>query len=226
MRLIFVFIFGVFLQHLLHSQGVAPLSEAYFDGQLIVKIKPELREKCNKSSIAISSISKLFQEGKLQKTDKLFPRHKAPKAKSSNNKIVDISTIYKFEFGPSIDAKKLLHQLRNDPNVEYAELHHKNYLAYSPSDSLNGEQWYLDAIHAYEAWDVQKGDTSVIIAFTDTGSDMDHEDLVDDFAYNYNDPVNGIDDDNEDINGEYSVVSNCRRKDRNAMMMRTMNMEG
>lgn len=179
------------------AQQELPKEPAHFKGELIVKIKSRFGEKCDKSSIQIPSIKELIKAEHIKKTTKIFPTHKTLKQKSANSNKVDLSTVYRFEFDKNLNEKKILKQFQMDPSIEYAEFNFINELTYTPDDSLNSEQWYLSAIKAYEAWDVQQGDTNVVIAITDTGSDMDHEDLIDDYAYNYNDPINGIDDDND-----------------------------
>ncbi|GAI36367.1 unnamed protein product, partial [marine sediment metagenome] len=75
--------------------------------------------------------------------------------------------------------------------------HYLPELLYTPDDPLNIYQYYLDTIKAYDAWEICKGDSNIVIGITDTGVDIDHEDLQGNIYYNYNDPINGIDDDND-----------------------------
>jgi subtilisin family serine protease len=102
---------------------------------------------------------------------------------------------------------------RESQDVEYAE---PNYIyaipeAASPPravpndprfDDLWGLQNSNDAdIDADEAWDIQKGSKSIIVAIIDTGVDYDHEDLSDNMWRNPGETGdgkenNGIDDDN------------------------------
>jgi len=170
---------------------------SFFKGEIIVKIKSKYADKCNKSAIAIPSLYQFTKENKIYQTEKIFPNHKRVKEKTLQNNWVDLSTIYKFYFDENLDPYKIIQQLQKEESIEYAELSYEDQLTYSPSDTANYRQWYLNAIKAYEAWDIEQGDTSVVIAIVDTGSDMDHDDLIDDYAYNYNDPINGIDDDND-----------------------------
>ena len=46
-----------------------------------------------------------------------------------------------------------------------------------PNDTLQGSQWALDRIQAKDAWNIETGNPSVIIAVIDSGIDWTHEDL-------------------------------------------------
>ena len=46
-----------------------------------------------------------------------------------------------------------------------------------PDDSFVDEQWYLEQMDVFDAWDVTTGDASVVVAVLDTGVDIDHPDL-------------------------------------------------
>jgi hypothetical protein len=53
----------------------------------------------------------------------------------------------------------------------------------------------MDLMEAGNAWDITKGDTTIVIGITDTGWDPTHPDLIGNVKINYNDPINGVDDD-------------------------------
>ncbi|MCS7206817.1 MAG: S8 family serine peptidase, partial [Dehalococcoidia bacterium] len=87
----------------------------------------------------------------------------------------------------------------------------------TPNDSLFGQQWALhntgqtggtpDAdIDAPEAWDIQRGSTSTVIAVVDTGIDFNHNDLAANMWRNPHEiPGNNLDDDGngyrDDVHG-------------------------
>jgi len=62
-------------------------------------------------------------------------------------------------------------------NVEYAE---PNYIAselVTPNDAYYSKQWNLPNVHMPSAWNVEKGDNTIIVAVVDTGVDYYHPDL-------------------------------------------------
>lgn len=76
---------------------------------------------------------------------------------------------------------EIAHRLESSPEVMYAEPDAWVKPAYTPSDPLveRTKQWFhydTYGIHAYEAWDLERGDASVVIALLDTGI-LTHEDI-------------------------------------------------
>lgn len=65
--------------------------------------------------------------------------------------------------------------------------------------STLSDQWGLFKVGAPAAWDTQRGSSSVVIAILDTGVDLDHDDLFGNIWTNPNDPVDGVDNDNNGI---------------------------
>lgn len=80
-----------------------------------------------------------------------------------------------------------------------------------PNDTNFGYQWYLEQasgadMDAPQAWGAETGRSGVVVAVVDTGSDMDHPDLVKNFWVNPGEiPGNHIDDDDngyvDDVHG-------------------------
>ena len=83
--------------------------------------------------------------------------------------------------------------------------------ATNPNDTYLADQWYVHDpaggdVHLPEAWDLEKGGSSVTIGIMDTGVDTGHPDLASKIWVNPGEiPGNGLDDDHDgyvdDVNG-------------------------
>ena len=76
-----------------------------------------------------------------------------------------------------VSVEKAVEFFSNLSNVEYAE---PNYIAselITPNDSYYSNQWNLPNIHMPSAWNVEKGNTAIIVAVVDSGVDYNHPDL-------------------------------------------------
>lgn len=112
---------------------------------------------------------------------------------------------------PSVtDMENLLIRLKQDPNVEIAEpiyleqikaaprdpfgslQEHLRKINAAPNDSFYSLQQSLVQIKASQAWDIQHGDSTVIIAIIDCGVDWHHPDLA---ANIWNNPSPGPEND-------------------------------
>ncbi len=129
----------------------------------------------------------------------IFPNHKTP-AETTNEygqKLIDLSLWMQLEYQNKLPEDFVISKLKATSLFEYVEQRPLNTLFYVPNDSLLGHQWYLNNIKAFSAWDLEQGDTNVVVGVTDTGIDRVGEDLKDGIKYNYQDPVDGIDNDND-----------------------------
>ncbi|MFK7953199.1 MAG: S8 family serine peptidase [Ekhidna sp.] len=93
------------------------------------------------------------------------------------------------------DPIDFCNELLLQKNVIYAEPIIQDKPLYSPSDPNIGSQTYLSKIKAFEAWDITRGDDDITIGIIDTGISLDHEDLIDNIWINHDDPIDGIDND-------------------------------
>lgn len=46
-----------------------------------------------------------------------------------------------------------------------------------PNDTRRSEQWYLDSINAFTAWNITMGSSNVIVAILDSGTEWTHQDI-------------------------------------------------
>jgi subtilisin family serine protease len=146
-------------------------------GMVVVKLKSTAVARSLSKVSTITGLSSL--DARLQRlgalsVQKMF-RHKPIPAHSA---IPDISCFLKIRIPEQLNPVMVAQELENDSHVEYAEPIYVRRLLATPNDPMYSQQWHLPQIKAPQAWDVQKGDSTVIIAILDTGVDYDHVDLT------------------------------------------------
>jgi subtilisin family serine protease len=121
---------------------------------------------------------------------------------------IDSLGVVKLKTGPGMPPDAAARFYQGLPIVEYAEPNYRVQAAAAPDDPLYAlrQQGYYSVIEAPQAWDLQAGSPSIVVAVLDTGVDVDHPDLKDQIWRNPNEvPDNGIDDDHngcvDDVNG-------------------------
>jgi subtilisin family serine protease len=104
--------------------------------------------------------------------------------------------LYLLELDQKQDIGEAKEILSRTDGVIYAEPNYIRQLYYEPNDTFYPYQWALHLINADEAWDISRGNSTVLIAIIDTGVDYLHPDLAPNIWHNPGEtPDNGIDDD-------------------------------
>jgi subtilisin family serine protease len=93
---------------------------------------------------------------------------------------------------------------------QYVEPNWRVYPNLTPNDPSFGSQWHLTKIRGPQAWDIIIGNPAQIIAYTDTGIDVNHPDLAPNRVPGYN-AVDQVTEQNggqvNDINGHGTHVA-------------------
>jgi hypothetical protein len=173
-------------------------NDVFAQYSVILKINPIFKSFCTSTEIKIASYEQYFSSKNVT-LKQLFPSAYLPTDKKAlfASEVVDISTIYEFEIYDSMEAQKAVKQLASLPQTSYCHIKHFPKLLYTPNDPDIGYQYYLTNIKAYEAWNIYKGDSTIVIGIVDVGTELTHDDLWQNIAYNYADPMDGIDNDGD-----------------------------
>lgn len=135
------------------------------------------------------------------------PKQKFPKSITSNNNenCVDISQIYECYYTGDVPFEKVLATLNRMKSIEYAEPSYIGELLYIPNDTEynNGNLWHLNVCKVLDAWDIEQGDSSVVVGIIDGGNDIIQTDLINKIAYNLKDPIDGYDNDGDGFIDNY-----------------------
>ncbi|MCK4501259.1 hypothetical protein KAU11_12235 [Candidatus Babeliales bacterium] len=221
-RLFKLIILTVILTSLLAPMVSAKDKEGFAPDEVIIKFKPDKITakpiiKQNLVVTGIKSIDNLNKKHKAILIKKVFKKAKKPKipyliTKTGKKRFIpDLSSIYKITLPKDADILSIIEEYKKDPNIEYAE---PNYIyqtcetipnEYADRTALANAQWALDKIDAPDAWDIETGNTSVIIAIIDTGVDLDHPDLADNIWINEAE-LNGAAGEDDDGNGHIDDI--------------------
>ncbi|MFC1717863.1 Ig-like domain-containing protein, partial [Candidatus Poribacteria bacterium] len=158
---------------------------------------------------------------KEDKRSKVIIGYHTPPGKQQEDKIrVKGGAVkYRYKLISAIAAEAseaAIRELKKDKNVKYVEPDYEIQIAGTiPNDPGFDDLWGLHNtgqiigtpdvdIDAPEAWDIETGDSNLVIAVIDTGVDYNHEDLSANMWTNPGEiPDNGIDDDNNGYVDDY-----------------------
>ncbi|MFW5761220.1 MAG: S8 family serine peptidase [Cyclobacteriaceae bacterium] len=115
-----------------------------------------------------------------------------------------INRIYEMQLPAGINIEQAINLALNTGYFEEVEPAYIYQSSDMPNDEKLRDQYYLQNIKALQAWDINTGSDQILIAIVDSGVDLDHPDLKDRIFYNENDPVDGIDNDNDGYVDNYA----------------------
>lgn len=131
-------------------------------------------------------------------TFRKFPNAEAPRTTHNalGQKFANLTLIYETEIGGG-NLERAINTLLATGLLQYAEPHIIPHTQLTPNDPQVGSQYHINRIKAPQGWDISIGDTNTVVGITDTGNDTNHPDLNPNVKRNINDPINGLDDDND-----------------------------
>jgi serine protease len=184
----FLYLFLIGLTAPLHAQPAPPT----IPGQLVLKLRPGQLPARLEAALQALAAGALTQK---------FPHALPPSAELPGS--VELRGIYQFSAAAGLNKARTM--LLATGAVEYVEPLYIRQPQYQPNDpladstrtGLSTSQYYLKQIKAYRAWDITRGDSSIVIGITDGGVRLTHLELAPQIKHNYADPINGLDDDRD-----------------------------
>ncbi len=93
--------------------------------------------------------------------------------------------VFKIKLQDNSVIESALEDLLKDKNLLFAEYDPILYLSYVPNDPSVTNEWHINKIKAYQAWDYVRGDTTVVVGIVDSGVKWNHPDLKDNIWINW-----------------------------------------
>ena len=150
----------------------------YVPGEIILKFNTDTsiditQDERGFMKTGIRSIDMLNEEYHVCSMEQIFKHHT-----HSEDNLYDLSTVYTVTLTKDIDINEAAAKYAYDSAIEYAEPNYFAFSFYVPNDPRLDDQWALENIRVFNAWDVEQGNAEVACAIIDTGVDYTHEDLM------------------------------------------------
>jgi len=156
----FILLFGFLFSEILFSQSI-----------LFVKYKDSV--PLDAVDVKLDAHTSVYQTDKSLKAD-LFDRIILSSTGDASERIKRIRKITLLNEG---EANSLREILSGDDEIEYVQGANLYKVDYIPNDSLLAEQWALENLNVFDAWDITTGSDEIILGVIDTGIDFYHPDL-------------------------------------------------
>jgi len=169
----------VLLIFILCFPGIQLLGQKYEVDEIYVKLKSNtgIQTSRNSNTVSLAEFKNELNLSALQKQ-----KLEEVKAPFYFSKSAGMRQTFRVKASLQTDLKALVDDLNKDPDVEYAERIPVVEKSLVPDDlgsnTLSG-QWALHAIQAQGAWDINTGNSSIVIAVVDDAIQTDHIDLID-----------------------------------------------
>jgi len=209
--LLLVLVAGPVLGHGFYTGGMSEAieSQSVLPGHILFKLTAEAVDEGDEQELIPAQLSAVVQTKSTTPPVRVFPDHDPPERKvhPSGRPMSDLSRIYEVVIDDHGQLLETINAIAATGLVDYVQPRYlpeplivtddKSGSEYIPNDPLIDEQYYLTSIDAFRGWHISRGDTSTVIGIVDTGVDLHHPDLRDAIKYNYDDPINGEDSDDD-----------------------------
>lgn len=180
-----------FISFCMLSTGFAQkIDSLYKDGEVYIKVKNPTKQSINRTNSTVNYAEELSflqkSVGKIAVESAVSPYYFTNSA--------ELKKIYRIKLSNSKMVEKYIDELKNDPNLEYIEKVPLIKAHYTINDPSQSTQWHLSKINAFQAWDISRGNATMILAVVDVAVQTTHTDLAAnmvagyDVADNDNDP--------------------------------------
>ncbi|MFD2521194.1 S8 family serine peptidase [Emticicia soli] len=146
------------------------VNKDFIDGEIYLKVK---QKPLGSLSSAVNLSNELLF---LQKFSEEFVLQQANKPFFTTN-AENLQKVYRLKLRNPEKIDETLKLLKQFSEVEFVEKVPLKQIIGTPNDPSTSSQWFLSKVKAFEAWDVNPGGRSVVVAVVDNAIQTNHPDL-------------------------------------------------
>jgi subtilisin family serine protease len=160
----------------------APFTEKYLSGTVIIKLRNGAPNERDNAHFGIPALDAILEKLGAEERRPMFPL--APWHSEHENGVAGtidengFDRVYVLHYSSPFDAAFAASEIAAVAEVQYAEPYYIFTYDATPNDPRLAQQYWATITHLKEAWELTRGDTSVVIAICDSGVDWLHEDLA------------------------------------------------
>ncbi|KAA3613187.1 MAG: PKD domain-containing protein [Calditrichaeota bacterium] len=162
-----------------------PAFAGYNQTNLVVKFSKETVNKIVASAAhkkGVTGLPQLDALNKLVGVSELLQKYPNKKPKFYQDRVIDLSLWFKVTVNSKLDIEEVAKRYKALPGVIDAQPSGIHKVYGTPNDPNLADQWHLDQANdhdmdAPEAWDIETGNSQIIVACMDTGVRYFHKDL-------------------------------------------------
>ena len=151
----------------------------YLANTVVIKLKNVPISGLSKAANVTAQLNSEFKQFKFTSSRTVFSNQ--PGASSFG-----LNRIMFVKYSSNADPQIVANKIKKLSNIEWAEPKYVRSIAFTPNDSSYSSQYNLSLINAAGAWNISKGDATVVIGIVDTGVDWMHPDLYANIWHNPN----------------------------------------
>lgn len=169
------------------SPRVSPSPDEVVPGLVLVKLSPEGARQFTAGASVDEFFGPQTTTLNIRHADQALQEHSIMRYAPSNSRSMSvrpptpddgISRILMLRYNSSTNPREAASIVARSPFVEYAEAAPLRKECFIPNDAQIASQWHHAKIKSYAAWDIEKGDSNVVIAIVDNGVEYTHPDLA------------------------------------------------
>ncbi len=168
--------------------------DMYQTGTINIKFKNQV-SGFSMVSTGVQNVDKIMNEYGVKSVWQMNPLKTDVKKRMIGDE--ELAKVFEIKYNTMDDPRDVANRLLNANRdaLDWAEPSFVYEPDFIPNDPQIAGQYHIQRINSYQAWDIIKGDTNVVIGIVDSGTDYDHPDLQANIRIKWNEPINGIDDD-------------------------------